>query len=107
MKTPFLPKSQQNYFKDFCPITWPQVIYKPHCHYQNFSPLANGVYLKAIINKTLLRNGNCPITNLITKMGVANTVGSEGLVGVQRSKKFKKLKNSITKDVFVTIRSKN
>ena len=32
-------------------------------------------YLIAIINKTPLRNGNCPITNLITKMGVAHTVG--------------------------------
>ena len=30
---------------------WPQVFYKPHCQYQNFSPLANGVYLIAIINK--------------------------------------------------------
>ena len=30
----------------------PQVIYKPHCHYQNFSPLANRVYLTAMINET-------------------------------------------------------
>ena len=44
-----------------------QVIYKPHCHHQNFSPLAKGVYLIAIINKTLLRNGNCPIMNLNTR----------------------------------------
>ena len=53
----------------------PQVIYKPHCHYQNFFPLANGLYLIATTNKTPLRNGNCPVTNLITKMGVAHTAG--------------------------------
>ena len=52
-----------------------QVIYKPHCHYQNFSPLTNRVYLIAIIDKTPLRNGNCPVINLITQMGVAHTVG--------------------------------
>ena len=52
-----------------------QVIYKPRCHYQNFSPLANWVYFIAIIYKTPLHNGNCPITNLITEMGVAHTVG--------------------------------
>ena len=58
----------------------PQVIYKPHCQYQNFSPLVNKVYLIAIINKTPLRNGNCPITDPIAKMGVAHTVwqDSEG-----------------------------
>jgi hypothetical protein len=28
-----------------------------------------------IISKTPLCNGNCPITNLITEMGVAHTVG--------------------------------
>ena len=44
----------------------PQVIYKPHCHLPKFSQLANGVYFIAIINKILLCNGNCPITNLIT-----------------------------------------
>jgi hypothetical protein len=27
------------------------------------------------INKTPMHIGNCPITNLITKMGVAHTVG--------------------------------
>jgi hypothetical protein len=55
----------------------PQVIYKPHCHYQNFSPLANGLYLIATTNKTPLRSGNCPITDPITKMGVARTVGQD------------------------------
>ena len=50
------------------------LIYKPHCHYQNFSPLANVLYLTATTNKTPLRNGNCPITDSITKMGVAHTV---------------------------------
>ena len=53
----------------------PQVMYKPRCHYQNYSPLANGVYLIAIINKTPMCNGNCPITNLITEMRVADTMG--------------------------------
>ena len=53
----------------------PQVIYKPHCHYQNFSVLTNGLYLIVITNKTLFRNGNCPITDPITEMGVAHTVG--------------------------------
>ena len=42
-----------------------------------FSPLANGLYLIVIINKTLLRNGNCPIMNHITEMGVAHIVGLE------------------------------
>ena len=55
--------------------TEPQVTYKLHCHYQNVSPLANRVYLITIVNKTPLRNGNCPVTNLITEMGVAHTVG--------------------------------
>ena len=36
---------------------------------------ANGVYLIVIINKTPLRNGNCPITDPITEMGVAHTMG--------------------------------
>jgi hypothetical protein len=27
--------------KNVC-FSWPQVIYKPHCHYQDFFPLANG-----------------------------------------------------------------
>ena len=35
-----------------------------------FFPISQQVYLIAIINKTPLRNGNCPITNLITEMGV-------------------------------------
>ena len=52
----------------------PQVIYKPHCLYQNFSPLANGLYFIATTNKTPLRNGNCPVTNPITEMGVARTI---------------------------------
>jgi hypothetical protein len=42
------------------------MIYKPHCHNQNFSPLANGLYLITTTNKTLKRNGNCPITDPIT-----------------------------------------
>ena len=33
-----------------------------------------GVYLIAIINKTPLRNENCPITDPIAEMGVAHTV---------------------------------
>ena len=53
----------------------PQVIYKPHCHYQNFSPLANGLYLIAIINKTPLHNGNYPIMDPIADMGVAHALG--------------------------------
>ena len=63
---------QSALLQTFCP-KWS--IYKPHCHYQNVSTLANRVYLIAIINKTPLRNRNCPITNLIIKMGVAHTVG--------------------------------
>ena len=38
---------------------------KPHYGNYDFSPLANGVYLRVIINKTPLRNGNCPITGPI------------------------------------------
>ena len=34
-------------------LKMPQVIYKLHCHYQNFSPLANGLYLIVITIKTL------------------------------------------------------
>ena len=56
--------------------------------YQNFSPLANVVYLIAIINKTPLRNGNCPIMNLITKMGVAHTVEHETLYSSSGNKHF-------------------
>ena len=41
MKAPFA-----SVFRDLA-----QVIYKPYCHYQNFTPLANGVYLIAIYNK--------------------------------------------------------
>ena len=37
--------------------------------------VANGVYLIAIINKTPLHNGNCPILDPTTKMGLAHTVG--------------------------------
>ena len=36
--------------------------------------MANGVYLIAIINKIPLRNGNCPITNIIAEMGVAQHI---------------------------------
>ena len=39
---------------------------------------ANGVYLIVIINKTPLRNGNCPITDPITEMGVAHTMAGAG-----------------------------
>ena len=49
------------------------MIYKPHCDYHNFPPLANGLYLISTTNKTLLRNGNCPVTDPITEMGVAHT----------------------------------
>ena len=38
-----------------------------------FFPLANGVYLIAIINKTLLHIGNCPIADPIAEIGVAHT----------------------------------
>ena len=34
--------------------TRPQVIYKPHYYYQNFFPLANGLCLIVITNKTPL-----------------------------------------------------
>jgi hypothetical protein len=40
-----------------------------------FFSLVNGVYFIVIIIKTLSCNGHCPNTNLITKMGVAHTVG--------------------------------
>ena len=33
----------------------------------------------ATINKTPMRNENCPITNLITEMGVADTEGHRDL----------------------------
>ena len=38
-----------------CVSSWtmPEVICKHHCHYQNFSPLANGLYLTVITNKPL------------------------------------------------------
>ena len=75
-------KSYKSYFRKYITLqvyliilTYPQVIYNPHCHYQNFSPLANGLYFTVITNKTPLRNGNCPITDPITEMGVAHTVG--------------------------------
>ena len=37
--------------------------------------MADGLYLIVTTNKTRLRNGNCPITDPITEMGVAHTVG--------------------------------
>ena len=41
-----------------------------------FSPIGQrGLPYSDLINKTPLCNGNCPITNLITEMGVADTVG--------------------------------
>ena len=55
------------------------MIYKSHCPYQDFSPLANGLYLIVITNETPLRNGNCPITDPITEKGVAHTVGLFGI----------------------------
>ena len=42
-----------------------------------FSPFANSVYLIIIINKILLHNGNCPISDPITEIGVAHAVGLE------------------------------
>ena len=36
--------------------------------------MADGLYLRVITNKTLLRNGNCPKSDPITKMGIAYTV---------------------------------
>ena len=47
----------------------PQYVQNPHYSNHDFSPLVNCVYIIAIINKTTLYNGNCPIT----KMGVAHT----------------------------------
>ena len=38
----------------------PQVICKPHWHCQNFSPLANGLYLKATTNKTPIAYSQVP-----------------------------------------------
>ena len=40
-----------------------------------YFPIGQRVYFIEIINKTPLCNENCLITNLITKMGVAHTVG--------------------------------
>ena len=48
--------------------------------YQNFSPLANGLYHIVITNEFPLRNGNCPITDPITEMGVAPTMGLLGFI---------------------------
>jgi hypothetical protein len=39
---------------------------------QNFPPLTNGVYFMVIVKKTPLRNENSPITDPITKKGVAH-----------------------------------
>ena len=44
---------------------------KPHYGIQDFTPLANGVYFTVIIKKTPSCNGNSPITDPITEMGVA------------------------------------
>ena len=57
----------------------PHSMCKPNYDNHDFSPLANGVYLIVIINKTPLRNGNCPITDPITEKGVAHTVGLFGI----------------------------
>ena len=57
------------------PPSMPHGMCKPHWGNHDLSPLANGVYLRVIINKTPLPNGNCPITDPITEMRVAHTVG--------------------------------
>ena len=54
---------------------YPHGMCKPHWGNHDFSPLANGIYLRVIINKTPFPNGNCPITHPITEMEVAHTVG--------------------------------
>jgi len=51
--------------------------YKPHYHYQNSSPLANGTDLnreKYAILQTPLLNGNHPISSPVCPMGVADTL---------------------------------
>ena len=54
-------------------------------HYQNFSPLANGLYLIATTNKTPLCNGNRPITDPITEMGVVHTLGQAWFWGKKQN----------------------
>ena len=53
-------------------------ICKPHYSNQDSSPLDNAVYI-TVIKQNPLHNGNIPITDSITdpitKMGVAHTVG--------------------------------
>ena len=45
---------------------------QPHYGSQDFSPLAIGHFIE-MIKKTPLRNGNSPIMDLVTEMGVAHT----------------------------------
>ena len=45
---------------------------KPHYINQDFSPLYNAVYFIEIIKQNPLHNGNSPITDPITKIGVAH-----------------------------------
>ena len=52
----------------------PHSMYIPHYGNHDFSPLADDVYRILIINKTPLCNGNCPIMDPITKMGIAHTM---------------------------------
>ena len=44
----------------------------PNYGNQDFPPLNNGVYFMVIIKKNFLQNENSPITDPITKMGVAH-----------------------------------
>ena len=65
-----LDRSRRSLKKLQLHIIMPQRIYKAHYDYQNFSSLANGVYLIAITKQIPLGNGNSPITDTITVMGV-------------------------------------
>ena len=77
-----LAQAQLFYFSRNALLSFHYVVETVQNHVQTplrspgFFPLANGVYFVVIIKKTSLHNGNCPITDPITKMGVAHAFES-------------------------------
>ena len=57
---------------EFFPEIWSKGICKTHYGQQNFSSFAFGVYFIVINKKIPLYNGNSPITDPITEIGVAH-----------------------------------
>ena len=67
-------KLQKNKVTTYIPARRYVQLCKPHYGNQEFFPLVNGVYFSVIIKKTALSNGNSPITDPFTEMGVLHSI---------------------------------